>query len=387
MRIRRNESKFKRIKETAIEDGINYIIGLSGVSIPWATAKELWKMRKESSPANFVDWELKDWPQIYRNEINSVVSLQYKGNDYLLPQVWIFNNVRRKLDLSQISFKLKEKPFDLRGDISALTEIPYEKLRSYLQKKRKYVNGQNLRLINIIDKKTKVELEVQPVEYKHYVHTNLVLDAKSSGKSQTLREYIHPDGNLKKLSESPLANQLGINILLFTADGSLIMQERSSKVAFYNGQLCPAASGTVSLIDVPKKEKITLEEMHEFREGWEEIGIEEKDISKDRFFFLGITRELIRGGTPEMFFCGKTDLSEKEIKERWKYARDKWESKNLIFFHFGKSAYEDLTQKGKIHKFLCKIDDFLDKYMEKSSIPLLTNLALWVKYRLKLKVK
>ena len=382
----RNKSKFRRIKEAAIKDGVHYIIGLSGVSIPWTIIGELWKMKKETDPSNFVDWELKNWPQLYKNELNSVVPLQYKGNSYYLPQVLIFDNIQRKLSLSQISFKLKDKPFELRDDIRALTEVPFKQLQNYLRRRKKYANEQNLRLINIIDKESKVEFEVQPVNYEYFVHTNLVLDAKPSGKSQTLREYIHPNGNLEKLNESPLANHLGINILLFTIDGSLIMQRRSAKVAFYNGQLCSAASGAVSLTDVPKKKKITLKEMHVLREGWEEIGVEEKDISKDYLFFLGITRELIRGGKPEMFFFGKTDLSEKQIKEKRKYARDKWESKNLIFFHFGESAYEDLAGEDKIHKFLCRIDDFLDKYIEKSSIALLTNLALWSKYQLEQKV-
>jgi len=380
MRIKK-KSKPKRIKEAALKDGTAYITGLLRIPIPLAVVEELLRMKKEGSPSNFVDWQLKDWPQIYINELNSVVHLHYRGKKYLLPQVLIFNNIERKLGLSQISFKLEEKPFELRNDIRSLTENSFEKLLDYLREKREYSNEQNLRLVNIIEKQGVAVLEVQPVEYKYFVHTNLVLDAKPKDKEQTLRECLHPDGKLEDLEKSPLANHLGIDILLFTADGSLIMQKRSKKVAFRTEELCSAASGAVSLTDVPTK--IILKEMPKLREAFEEIGISKTDVLTDQIFFLGITRELIRGGKPEMFFFGKTSLSEKQIKEKWEDARDKWESKKLVFFHLGRIADKNLNDTMEKHKFLSKIDEFLGKYIDKSSIPLLTSVALWVKYRMK----
>ena len=379
MRIKK-KSKSKRIKEAAIRDGINYIAGLSGIPFPLGVVEELVRMRKEGSPPNFVDWQLEDWPQIYINELNSAVQLFYRGKEYLLPQVLILNNIERKLDLSQIGFKLEDKPFELKDNIRALTEVPFKQLVIYLRKKRRYSNEQNLRLINILEEKDGAILKVQPVEYKYYVHTNLVLDAKSKEKEQTLREYLHSDGKLEKLKESLFANHLGINILLFTADGSLIMQERSGEVAFRTKELCPAASGTVSFTDVPTE--ITLEKMPKLREAFGEIGIIKTDIPTNQIFFLGITRELIRGGQPEMFFFGKTNLSEKQIRDKWEDAKDKWESKKLVFFHFGQIAHKDLINVMEKHKFLSKIDEFIDKYINKLSIPLLTSVALWIKYRM-----
>ena len=378
----KNRSKSVRIKEAAIKDGINYIIGLSKIPIPLEIVKEVIDIKKEESTSHFVDWELKNWPKIYSQELQKCLKLLYKGKEFLLPQVLIFDNTEKQLKMSNIYFHLLEKPFTLREDIRALTEELFEKLLNYLRKKKRYSNQQNLRLISIREECKKVVLEVQPVEYKHYVHTNLLLDAKSKGKEQTLREYCHSHGKIEELIASPLANHLGINILLFTADGSCIMQKRSKKVAVYIGELCAAASGAVSLTDIPSKET-TLEEMPKLREGFEEIGISITDIPKDQIFFLGITRELIRGGKPEMFFFGKTNLSEKQVIEKWKDAKDKWEASDLVFFHFGKIAFENLVYENKIHEFLCKVDDFIEKHIEESSISLLTNLALWVKYRLK----
>jgi len=373
------KSKIKRIIKSTSENGVSYIIGLSGLPFPINTIKEFIKIKAESSPASFVDWKL-SWHKIYSQELGNCVGLTYNGERISLPQVLIFDNTKRKFPLSKIKFQLISDFFEIRNDIQSLTEDSFEKLLAYLRKKRRYSNEQNLRLVNFIEEYEGAVLIVQPVEYKYFVHTNLVLDVKSKGKEQTLREYLHCDGKLEDFEESPLANHLGINILLFTADGSLIMQKRSKEVAFRTKELCSAASGAISLTDVSTE--LTLEDMPKLREAFEEIGISKKDILSDKIFFLGITRELIRGGKPEMFFFGKTNLSEKQTKEKWKDAKDKWESKKLIFFNFGQIAHKELINSTEQHKFLSKIDEFLDKYIDMSSIPLLTSVALFVQYRM-----
>lgn len=378
----KKKSKSKRIREALIKDGINYIIGFSKIPAPLETIKEFIKIRREETPSCFVDWQLENWPKIYFKELGKCVKIPFKSKEYLLPQVLVFDNTKNKLNLSNIYFRpLIKDPFELRYDIKDLTESSFKKLLDYLKKRKIYSNEQNLRLVNIIvEEEKKLILEVQPVEYKYYIHTNLVLDAKSNEKKQTLREYIHSKGELEQLKESPLANNLGINILLFTACGSLIMQKRSRRVAFRVGELCPSASGTLSLTDVPEKEEINLENMPKLREAFEEIGITKKDIPQNQIYFLGITRELIRGGEPEMFFFAKTILSEEDIKKCWREeAKDKWESENLTFFPFGQIEFSNLNNL-ETHIFFNKIDEFIDKYGDKASIPLLTSIALWIKY-------
>lgn len=376
-----NNSKSQRIKKAAIKDGIGYIIGFSPVPIPLSTIWELIKVKKKKSPDKFVDWELENWIVLYKKELDLAVKLPYKGENYFLPQILVFDNTEHNLDISRIIFRCKGK-FKLREDIRALTEEPFEKLFQYVTKKRRYSNEENLRLIDIFKEGKRVIFEVQGVNYKHYLHTNLVLDAKSKRK-HTLREWLHPEGKLEKLKNSPLANNLGVNILLFTADGSLIMQKRSKKVAFRSGELCPSASGTMALIDMGNDSERSLASISKLREAFEELGIFKSDIPSDQIIFLGVTRELIRGGEPEMFFFGKTNLSEKELAKRWEDARDKWESKTLDFFHFGKIAFDDLNDQYKVHKYLSSIDAFFDRHINKAGVTLLTNIVLWVKYRVK----
>lgn len=382
MKLKR-ETKSKRIIDAAVADGFSYIVGLAliplrfPVPLPLGTIKKSIQIIRESSPFNYVDWELGNWPEIYSEELSASMKLLFRGKEYLLPQVLLFNNVERKLDLEQVFLKLEKRPFEPPDSVRGLTEKAFQRLLKALKQSKSYYNDENVRLIDIIEKDDKLVLKVQPVEYKWYVHTNLVLDAKI-GKSDTLREYLHSDGKLEKLSESPLANNLGINILLFTADGSLIMKKRK-RVAFRVNELDPSASGTICLADLSTS-PITLDKMPHLREALEELGIVSGRISQT--FLLGITRELIRGGQPEIFMFARTDLTENQIKNCWESARDKHEAKNVIFYNFGRMACEILDNDQKKHAFLLKVDDFLEKHIENASIPLLTAIAFWVQCRL-----
>jgi hypothetical protein len=384
MRVK-NRSKSERIRDALIRDGMSYVIGLSKIPIPIEAITECIKIRAGASPANFVDWRFEDWPRRYHREVEGCLGLYYEGKKLLLPQAIVLDNTSDGFKLSDIYVDCIEEPFCIPDDVRDLTEISYEQLLQHLRKTTNYSNEQNVRLIDITQEDNRVTLTVQPVEYDRYVHTNLVLDAKPKGKNQSLREYIHPCGKLEALRQSPLANNLGINALLFTPDGSLVLQVRSRKVAFNRGQVCPSASGTVSLLDVrsgkSSKSRLTLDEVPKLREAFEELGIMQGDVQA--ISFLGITRELIRGGEPDMYFCAKSRISGREIaRDRWKDARDKWEARNLLFHHLGGYVDEDLSDDNAVHKFLGAVDDFLDQHIDKASMPLLTAIALWVKYRL-----
>jgi hypothetical protein len=375
----REPSMWKRLGGAAAEDAVSFICGLPmpGVPVPLETVKTLVRLIRERSPYNFVDWELRNWPEIYRKQREHLVTLSYQGKKYPLPQVLVLDNTSLKYSLSDVRLHLQPSRFQLRPKIRALTEIPFKKLAKALR----YSNDENLRLVEISETQRKLDLTLQPVQFEDYLRTNLVLDAKIKGKHETLRQSLHHDGVLENLNESPLANNLGINILLLTADGSLIIQQRSKKVALRRGEFCPSASGTVSLEDVPGD--IALDRMYGLREAFEEIGIQSPDVVSETVVLLGITRELIRGGEPEMFLCAATSLSEGGIRAKWEHARDNWEATNLTFCNLGRIAHGPLDSSDAQHEFLGAIDGFIDRFIDHASIPLLTNIALWADYRLK----
>jgi hypothetical protein len=369
-------SKSKRIIKAVATDGLSYIVGLSRVPLPIETLKTIRQIKRESYPT-FVDWELRDWLEIYHQELGKTVTLPFGHDNLLLPQVLVFDNVKSKLGLEQVTFQIESKRYELPVWVKGLTEKPFQQLLDQLKRHKSFYNDTNVRLIDVINKGDGLVLVVQPVEYQYYVHTNLVLDARK-GESESLRQCLHAKGKLEALSESPLANNLGISILLFTTDNSLIVKKRM-KVAFRSGEWDPSVSGTVSLVDLPIN-LMTLCQMPHLREAIEELGVQANSVKK--IALLGITRELIRGGEPELFFFGETSLTENEVERFWKDAKDKDEAKELSFFNFGVNANEILNDSSKAHHFLLKVDDFLEKHIDKASIPLLTSLAFWIQYRL-----
>lgn len=347
---------------------------------------ELVRQWRKKTVSSFVDWKFENWEKRYYKEYNkefrSALKITHKNEEIRIPQILIFDNIEKNLKLSQITLKIRKDSFILDEKEKKLTDIFFNKWKKYLRKYAHCSNGKNCRLTNI--KGTKFEL--QYVRYENYVRTNLILDARKKKEDKTLRERVHSNGRLEELSDSKLANNLGINFLLFTEDGFLVLQKRSTEVAFRCGEICPSSSGTVDDNDFIQTES-TLGEMPILRETCEELGVDKDKKNYKKLVFLGITRELVRGGEPEMFFFAETKYSKEHFKKECRDARDKDEHKNIMFFNFGEIGREALITKEKKQKFLSKIDEFFDEYLKNSAdgeaITLKANLVLWIRYRLK----
>lgn len=381
-----------RIKEAAKEDILSYtkdtLKYLTGVSLPVTvifSAVFLISKFIVRKPV-FVDWDLKDWIRIYNQDVANAVSISYKGAQLLLPQILIFDNTKSQLDLKDIYFIHEGSTFQLPQIIKGITEEAYNRKVKLLRTKKQYRNEKNLRLKSIqIDKAT---LNVEDVYYKDYIHTNMVLDFKKNGH-QTLRNTIHK-GKLEKLEESVLANHLGINILLFTIDNKLILLKRSKRTALMQGQLCSVsgAFNATGVLNNSINTPVPFSQLLSFlyREAVEEIGVKAENIFD--LVVLGITRELIRGGKPELFTVAKVSSTELEVKKQWIDAKSKEESSKIFFFPFDTSLLtKDYFTVDDAQFFAHEIDRFLDEYLKNAAITLLTNIALWKNYVLNSKFK
>ena len=220
-----------RVIKTIGKESLAYIVGLSGFPCFLETFSKLVKIYKSNSPANYVDLELKNWPYIYENELKNCLSILYKNKSIKIPHVNVLNNSIYNLPTNRFEFDILNDKFQIDTIVRSLTESSFERLRKYLRKK-KYYNATNLRPISIMVQNSKCIIKCIKVDYKDYLHTNLVLDARNKDKACTLRESLHKSKGIEIFSDSKLANHLGIEILLFTSDGSMILQKRSSKVGF-----------------------------------------------------------------------------------------------------------------------------------------------------------
>lgn len=366
---------------SASDDIASIITGLPvGTLRRLALASVLWRLPWVSS-AYFLDWELRDWPKIYYREVSRCLMIHHHGTRLMLPQVPLL--LWNAPTGTNIFVDHRSEPFVLAEDIRAMTEESLKlQKRFYRLWRRKYTNETNLRLKGIeFTNGEESTLVVQGVKYEDYVRTNLGLDVKYSGQQETLRQRVHPDGKLEELSQSPLGNSTGIGTLLFTADGKLIMQKRSWRVAIRPGELAPSSSGTLTYTDVPAGTRVALGKLPKLRETFEELGLGPTDI-RGEIMFLGLTRELIRGGQPELFFFGFTGLSENDVRARFADAEDKFESRRIVFYDFGNLAFDELKTDDLRHDFLSRLDGLIDQYRPAMSVPLWTSLALWRERRL-----
>jgi hypothetical protein len=370
--------RFGNIVQAVGEDVAGFVTGFPAVgtakTLLFATASLVLK-RFSLLPKSYLDWELKDWWSIYKNE--TPLDLIYNGECLALPQVVILDNTDNHLLAPAIFIALERKQFTLRADVRAKTEEAFKAYERMMWVRRlSYSNETNVRLQRLEITSESATIIVQPVHYEDYIRTNLCLDADFRGQGLTLRKQIHAKGSLEPLEDSPLANNLGINILIFTADGQLIVQRRSTSVIVRPGEYCPSASGTIAFTDLPDN-RISLSNLPTFREAYEELGLAPDDLLENTLCLLGITRELVRGGEPELFLYATTECSADDCRKKRKHARDRFESKDLLFFEFGELAFRALDCEQPKEKFQILFNKCVDTFGERMSIPLWTALALW----------
>jgi hypothetical protein len=171
---------------------------------------------------------------------------------------------------------------------------------------------------------------LQPASYFDYCATNL--QPRPSG------------ARLPDWSGSPLVNAIGVNGLVWTSDGCLLTQRRGPRVNVRPGQLCCGFSGTLEPADVERAG--CLAEVDVLRELEEELGVGPAEVQERRL--LGLTRELPRWGTPELFYSVHLGLRAAAVQERFPPSEE--------------GGQLCVTQPGAP--------------MERASLPLLTALAL-----------
>src|SRR5690625_1156566 len=155
------------------------------------------------------------------------LSLVYNDNSILLPQHLVIDNTGNPLSLDNFIFNHSDKVFELPGELIKMTEAGFQKRIQNFP----YYNEANLRLSRIGCIGETYIFHTQPVFYETYLRTNMMMDYKEDGK-QSLREMYHANGKLEPLEQSVFDNHLGINVLLFTNQGELILMERSARVSY-----------------------------------------------------------------------------------------------------------------------------------------------------------
>jgi len=334
----------------------------------------------------WLDWEGNSWRDIYHKNSNEVLCAHLSDHSHplRLPQILEFDNTETAHTLEQFHLSIATENQLYKVDpcyTDATNEIVkfYKELKRAFRKVDFYNSDQCVRL-HSVDGGKRI-FECQRVSYYDYLRTNLAMDYDDSSLN-SLRVRLHGGGTVGSLKDSVLADPLGINILIFSSGGELILQKRSLKVLIRPKELCSSASGTVEFRDICND---TFDKIDFTREVREEVTAKVEKSIKGRLQFLGLTRELIRGGMPELFFFAVSELPIEEIRKsiQNKSSKESIEVERWHYFNFSPYHSNRLCNDVEKERFKHSFNEMLVKIGTAGaiSIPLMTNLILWYRYK------
>lgn len=340
-----------------------YGVGKLGVDI----YKTIFSMSEQKQSP--LDWSC-PVHELYSEQDSVLWVIGPNGRQVFLPQVLLMYCHE---DNDESSIRIELEPEDFCAPISIPEALEFYRGGLNSDDQKFFFNGENARLL---DWKSETKtLVFQGCSYFDYLQTNLALDI-SLPVIGSLRRFTSVNKRLEPLSTSKLANSTGLNGLIFSNDGYMIIQKRNERVLIRPGEVCSGFSGTIDKIDIVNAVRSGghLADLDVLREMVEELGIQRKEVVQRRF--LGITRELIRGGAPELFYALDIGLPEKEIRSR--IPKDKEGKVKSIFLGFFASAKPtEMASKNLPQYFWHIIENVRDRSEGPISIPLLTNLVLW----------
>lgn len=296
-----------------------------------------------------------------------------QGEQYTVPAIELLN-AENGLEENTISIEYVPEPFT--SNVGSHAAFDIYKADAVARGKAFY--STKTARICALNHLTGPVLKFQPTSYFDYVKTNMAMDYEDL-VSGTLREEVHGKGILEPLSRSKLANHTGVSGLVFSNDGKMIIQKRSPKVFTNPNQLSPGFSGTLTANDIAQLFKkgtlqSNLHEVDVLRELVEELGVDEVGVVNR--CFMGLSRELLRGGLPELFYAVDLNMSADEVLGCFAKDREgETLSMPLRYARARLSPEEANYLQGRFSNLLIAIEEH---GKAKASIPLITNLAFWV---------
>lgn len=329
--------------------------------------------QKPLIPTRFLNMEPEKLIHRYGDEREKLLELKTDTIEWLIPEVVVFDNTGVRLPITAITIQTDK--------LHPQYVIP-EKAKDILEEiEHHFYDSTTIRLNTIQINSDSLTLTISKAHYLQFVATNYAMDAllKERGWTRTLRDIVHPGTRLCDLEDSLLCNHIGVGALVFTVDNYLVLPVRSREnIATWQQRIGPSIMGATSYDD----------DMWTFRagpvaswvrEGREELGLENSDFIEGSDIFFGLTRDLLRGGKPEMYFATQLHITRAELEQKFKKARDKWENKELRWLEVANPLTPPTTEQDR----LCFLQDFsnlLNLYQDHFSRPAQIAYTFWFKY-------
>lgn len=179
-------------------------------------------------------------------------------------------------------------------------------------------NSLTVRLCDVgYDGKT-LTLKTQRSQYFYMLITNRCMDYKL-GNGLTIREVYEFGKTVSPLPTSQLGNQIGINGLIISRDGYLLVEKRGKRKVTWKDKFAQPISLAMKEDDLGLEGKALGDAPEDADAAFKKIilktirknyGLTEKDILPFSLSnnFLGIARDLLEGGKPNLYFYVIADM-------------------------------------------------------------------------------
>lgn len=170
----------------------------------------------------------------------------------------------------------------------------------------------------------KLTLKTQRSQYFYMLITNRCMDYKI-GDGLTVRGIYEYNSKVTPLAQSVLGNQIGINGLIITTDGYILLERRGKQKATWKGKFAQPISLAMKENDIKLKDGAIAdgEESAElilkniiYKTILTNYGLTEKDLLpfSIRENFFGLARDLLEGGKPNLYFYVVANKTAAELK-------------------------------------------------------------------------
>ncbi len=262
-----------------------------------------------------------------KNHVKDIYSAEYESMEsetdlfnnhgvLLLPTVNIYTNILGKCNVNLLdSTKVKELPSFVIGN-----GTEFLKAHRYSQTS----NNLTIRLDDISVEGDNVTLHTSRTYYYHMLLTNRCMDYKLDC-DMSVREIYEFNKTVSYLHESKLSNQIGINGMIITKDGYLLLEKRDHKKTTWKNKFAQPISLALKASDLGLENDTLMEKSVEYANkkllgvikktmkdnfGLLEKDYETLDLSKT---FLGLARDLLEGGKPNLYFVVTVNYTKDEF--------------------------------------------------------------------------
>ena len=188
-------------------------------------------------------------------------------------------------------------------------------------------NNSTVRLKDFSLENNIVTLYTERSSYYRMLLTNRCMDFELQN-GMTVRTMYEYHKTVTPLDESKMSNQIGINGTIVTSDGYLLIEKRDRKKTTWKNKFAQPISLALKESDLCERGKRTIgdtfEEANKRMLGVikktvkSNFGLTEEDYGELSFAnnFMGIARDVLEGGKPNLFFSVTVNYTAKELLEK-----------------------------------------------------------------------